>query len=70
MTTTTVTSGRHHAAPALHHTDEPVDTAEETPNPNRHKDFVAFVMADVRRRAREEAEQANDGSSGELGARN
>lgn len=50
--------------------DEPVDTAEETPNPNRHKDFVAFVMADVRRRAREEAEQANDGSSGELGARN
>lgn len=50
--------------------DEPVDTAEETPNPNRHKDFVAFVMADVRRRAREEAEQASDGSSGELGARN
>ncbi|MGW3945985.1 malate synthase A [Micrococcus endophyticus] len=34
MTTTTVTSGRHHAAPALHHTDEPVDTAAHTPLPH------------------------------------
>ncbi|MBN9607150.1 MAG: hypothetical protein J0G30_11120 [Actinomycetales bacterium] len=46
--------------------DEPSEDAAETPNPNRHKDFVAFVMADVRRRAREEAEQSVDGPNGEL----
>lgn len=40
--------------------DEPAEAAEEAPNANRHKDFVAFVMADVRRRARAEADQASD----------
>jgi len=41
-------------------TDQAAENVSEKPNPNRHKDFVAFVMADVRRRAREEAEQATD----------
>lgn len=46
--------------------DEPTDETEDVPNSNRQKDFVAFVMADVRRRAREEAEQDADGGNGEL----
>lgn len=37
--------------------DDPTEQTEETPNANRRKDFVTFVIADVRRRAREEAEQ-------------
>jgi len=37
--------------------DDPAEEPTETPSANRRKDFVTFVMADVRRRAREEAEQ-------------